>query len=109
MLVSVGACVCARALRIVSKDKILCFKNTLIISISIITSAYSREITLTFLALRSCVKVEVNVLGSPSLCNSTVSVDVKQHLRRRRIFVLVVLHLNVNCLECNCSFCYIRA
>ena len=37
-------CVCVRTLRIVSKDKILCFKNTLIISISIITSAYSREI-----------------------------------------------------------------
>ena len=29
--------------------------------------------------LRSCVKVEVAVLGSPSLIVSTVSVDVKQH------------------------------
>ena len=39
MLVSVGAsvcvcvCVCARVLRIVSRDKILCFKNTLLIII----------------------------------------------------------------------------
>ena len=29
--------------------------------------------------LRSCVKVEVAVLGSPSLTVRTVSVDVKQH------------------------------
>ena len=29
--------------------------------------------------LRSCVKVEVDVLGSPSLTVPTVSVDVKQH------------------------------
>ena len=29
--------------------------------------------------LRSCVKVEVAVLGSPSLISLTVSVDVKQH------------------------------
>ena len=29
--------------------------------------------------LRSCVKVEVAVLGSPSLIVCTVSVDVKQH------------------------------
>ena len=29
--------------------------------------------------LRSCVKVEVAVLGSPSLIVLTVSVDVKQH------------------------------
>ena len=29
--------------------------------------------------LRSCVKVEVDVLGSPSLMVRTVSVDVKQH------------------------------
>ena len=31
------------------------------------------------LELRSCVKVEVAVLGSPSLIVPTVSVDVKQH------------------------------
>ena len=30
--------------------------------------------------LRSCVKVEVAVLGSPSLMSLVVSVDVKQHL-----------------------------
>ena len=29
--------------------------------------------------LRSCVKVEVDVLGSPCLIARTVSVDVKQH------------------------------
>ena len=29
--------------------------------------------------LRSCVKVEVDVLGSPSLTFRTVSVNVKQH------------------------------
>ena len=29
--------------------------------------------------LRRCVKVEVDVLGSPSLMVRTVSVDVKQH------------------------------
>ena len=29
--------------------------------------------------LRSCVKVAVDVLGSPSLIFRTVSVDVKQH------------------------------
>ena len=48
--VCVCVCVCVPALRIVSKDKILCFKNTLLlyISMSIITSAYSREITLSF-------------------------------------------------------------
>ena len=34
--------------------------------------------------LRSCVKVEVDVLGSPSLIVRTVSVDVEQHWRRRR-------------------------
>ena len=31
--------------------------------------------------LRSCVKVEVDVLGSPSLTVLTVSVDVKQNLK----------------------------
>ena len=35
--------------------------------------------------LRSCVKVEVAVLGSPSLIVLIVSVDVKQHERRRSI------------------------
>ena len=30
-------------------------------------------------ALRSCVKVQVAVLGSPSLIARTVSVEVKQH------------------------------
>ena len=29
--------------------------------------------------LRNCVKLEVAVLGSPSLINLMVSVDVKQH------------------------------
>ena len=33
--------------------------------------------------LRSCVKVEVAVLGSPSLMVLMVSVDVKQHLKRK--------------------------
>ena len=33
--------------------------------------------------LRGCVKVEVNVLGSPSLIVSKVCVDVKQHLADR--------------------------
>ena len=32
--------------------------------------------------LRSCVKVEVAVLGSPSLVVLMVSVDVKQHLKK---------------------------
>ena len=31
------------------------------------------------LELRSCVKVEVDILGSPSLIVLMVSVDVKQH------------------------------
>ena len=31
--------------------------------------------------LRSCVKVEMDVLGSPSLTVRTVSVDAKQHLK----------------------------
>ena len=31
----------------------------------------------------SCVKVEVDVLGSPSLIVHLVSVDVKQHLRKK--------------------------
>ena len=31
---------------------------------------------------RSCVKVQVPVLGSPSLIVFTVSVDVKQHLKK---------------------------
>ena len=34
------------------------------------------------LELRSCVKVEVAVLGSPSLIVLTVSVDVIQHLKK---------------------------
>ena len=37
------------------------------------------EVSLTLSKLRSCVKVEVAVLGSPSLISLTVSVDVKQH------------------------------
>ena len=32
---------------------------------------------------KSCVKVEVHVLGSPSLIAPTVSVDVKQYLKER--------------------------
>ena len=36
-------------------------------------------LTLTMSDLRSCVKVEVAVLGSPSLIVLTVSVDAKQH------------------------------
>ena len=35
-----------------------------------------------FRELRSCVKVEVDVLGSPSVIVRAVSVDVKQHWRR---------------------------
>ena len=37
--------------------------------------------------LRTCVKVEVDVLGSPSLIVRTVSVDEKQHRRRRTILI----------------------
>ena len=36
-------------------------------------------IVLSLSELRSCVKVEVDVLGYPSLIVITVSVDVKQH------------------------------
>ena len=32
----------------------------------------------------SCVKVEVDVLGSPSLTVRMVSVDVKQHLNKKK-------------------------
>ena len=32
---------------------------------------------------RNCVKVEVDVLGSPSLTVLAVSVDVKQHLKKK--------------------------
>ena len=34
--------------------------------------------------LRSRVKVEVDVLGSPTLTARTVSVDVKQHLKKKK-------------------------
>ena len=34
--------------------------------------------------LRSCVKVEVAVLGSTSLISVTISVDVKQHLKKKK-------------------------
>ena len=34
--------------------------------------------------LRSCVKEDVDVLGSPSLIVLLVSVDVKQHLKKFR-------------------------
>ena len=33
---------------------------------------------------RICVKVEVAVLGSPSLINLMVFVDVKQHLKKKK-------------------------
>ena len=33
--------------------------------------------------LRSCVKVDVDVLGSPSLIVRTVSVDTRQHLKKK--------------------------
>ena len=33
---------------------------------------------------KSCVKVDVAVLGSPSLISLMVSVDVKQHLKKER-------------------------
>ena len=33
--------------------------------------------------LRSCVKVEVDVLGFPSLIVRTVSVDLKHHLKKK--------------------------
>ena len=35
--------------------------------------------TLNLSEFKSCVKIEVDVLGSPSLIVFTVSVDVKQH------------------------------
>ena len=41
----------------------------------------------TLLELRSCVKVEVAVLGSPSLIVRTVSVDVKQCRTRTTLSV----------------------
>ena len=34
--------------------------------------------------LRSCVKIEVAVLGSPSLIVHMVSVDAKQHLKKKK-------------------------
>ena len=42
---------------------------------------YGRKATLEVTELRSCVKVEVAVLGSPSLIVLMVSMDVKQHLK----------------------------
>ena len=33
---------------------------------------------------QSCVRVEVDLLGSPSLIICTVSVDVKQHLKKKK-------------------------
>ena len=40
---------------------------------------YSHTFSFSLAGLRSCVKVEVAVLGSPSLTVLMVSVDVKQH------------------------------
>ena len=37
------------------------------------------EVSLALSKLRSCVKVKVAVLGSPSLISLMVSVDLKQH------------------------------
>ena len=47
--------------------------------------------------LRSCVKVEVDVLGSPSLIVLTVSVDVKQHSNENIIVVAIVPAVVVKC------------
>ena len=41
-------------------------------------SEYTTSVNI-YTEVRSCVKVEVDVLGSPSLLDRTVSVDVKQH------------------------------
>ena len=43
------------------------------------TGTYRQEDRLINSELRSCVKVEVNVLGSSSLLVLMVSIDVKQH------------------------------
>ena len=43
-----------------------------------------------FTELRSCVKVEVDVLSSPSVMVSTVSVDVRQDLTTLTVAVVVV-------------------
>ena len=43
------------------------------------TTNISSEELRAFSELRSCVEVEVEVLGSPSLIVLVVSVDVKQH------------------------------
>ena len=52
-------------------------------SLAIVTISWPADIAVTVktlsLELRSCVKVEVDVLGSPSLIVLTISVDVKQH------------------------------
>ena len=37
--------------------------------------------------LRSCVKVEVAILGSPSLISLMVYVDIKQHSNNNKMFV----------------------
>ena len=52
--------------------------------LSVPSSTYGlcgRKATLNLIVseFRSCVKVQVDVLGSPSLTVRTVSVDVKQH------------------------------
>ena len=49
-------------------------------------ATFEDEVVVVFLELRSSVKVEVNVLGSPSLIVHAISVDVKQHCRKGRVF-----------------------
>ena len=43
-----------------------------------VISEYTTSVNI-YTEVRSCVKVEVDVLGSPCLLVGTVSVDVKQH------------------------------
>ena len=46
-------------------------------------ATFEDEVVGVFSELRSSVKVEVNVLGSPSLIVLMVSVNIKQHLKTK--------------------------
>ena len=48
----------------------------------LISLMVSADVKQHFKKLRSCVKVEVAVLGSPSLISLMVSVDIMQHLKK---------------------------
>ena len=69
-----------------NKQHIICCSILLLPAASILVLKLYKIVAICILQLRSCVKVEVGILGSPSLISFMVSVAIKHQQRKKKLF-----------------------